>query len=52
MKQHSSCQTNSRPLESVLSTKTNFHFLGSKSTKNHGTIMAEKEKDERMLMTP
>lgn len=37
------------PLESVLSTKTNFIL---KKYKDHGTIMAEKEKDERMLMTP
>ena len=36
-------------LESVLSTKTNFIL---KKYKDHGTIMAEKEKDERMLMTP
>ena len=37
------------PLESVLSTKTNFIL---KKYKDHGTIMAEKEKDDRMLMTP
>ena len=37
------------PLESVLSTKTNFIL---KKYKDHGTIMAEKEKDYRMLMTP
>ena len=37
------------PLDSVLSTKTNFIL---KKYKDHGTIMAEKEKDERMLMTP
>ena len=37
------------PLESVLSTKTNFIL---KKYKDHGTIMAEKEKDERMLVTP
>ena len=37
------------PLESVLSTKTNFIL---KKYKDHGTIMAEKEKDERMLITP
>ena len=36
-------------LDSVLSTKTNFIL---KKYKDHGTIMAEKEKDERMLMTP
>ena len=36
-------------LESVLSTKTNFIL---KKYKDHGTIMAEKSKDERMLMTP
>ena len=37
------------PLDSVLSTKTNFIL---KKYKDHGTIMAEKEKDERMLITP
>ena len=37
------------PLESVLSTKTNFIL---KKYKDHGTVMAEKAKDERMLMTP
>lgn len=36
-------------LESVLSTKTNFIL---KKYKDHGTVMAEKAKDERMLMTP
>ena len=36
-------------MESVLSTKTNFIL---KKYKDHGTIMAEKSKDERMLMTP
>lgn len=36
-------------LESVLSTKTNFIL---KKYKDHGTIMAEKPKDGRMLMTP
>lgn len=35
-------------LESVLSTKTNFIL---KKYKDHGTVMAEKTKDERMLMT-
>ena len=37
------------PLEYVLSTKTNFIL---KKYKDHGTIMAEPAKDERMLMTP
>ena len=37
------------PLESVLSTKTNFVL---KKYKDHGTIMAEKHKDERMLINP
>lgn len=36
-------------LDSVLSTRTNFIL---KKYKDHGTIMAEKAKDERMLMTP
>lgn len=36
-------------LESVLSTKTNFIL---KKYKDHGTIMTEPEKDERMLVTP
>lgn len=36
-------------LESVLSTKTNFIL---KKYKDFGTIMAEKSKDERMLITP
>ncbi|MFV0466755.1 MAG: Lrp/AsnC family transcriptional regulator [Lachnospiraceae bacterium] len=37
------------PLESVLSTKTNFIL---KKYKDHGTIMTEPAKDERMLITP
>lgn len=37
------------PLESVLSTKTNFIL---KKYKDHGTAMAEQKKDERELMTP
>ena len=37
------------PLDSVLSTKTNFIL---KKYKDHGTVMAPKAKDERMLMTP
>ena len=37
------------PLESVLSTKTNFVL---KKYKDHGTVMAEKHKDERMLFNP
>lgn len=36
-------------LESVLSTKTNFVL---KKYKDHGTVMAEKHKDERIMMTP
>lgn len=36
-------------LDSVLSTKTNFIL---KKYKDHGTIMAEKSKDERIMMTP
>jgi len=36
-------------LESVLSTKTNFIL---KKYKDYGTIIAEKSKDERMLVTP
>lgn len=36
-------------LDSVLSTKTNFIL---KKYKDHGTVMTEKAKDERMLMTP
>ena len=36
-------------LESVLSTAT--HFI-LKKYKDHGTIFAKKQKDERMLMTP
>ena len=36
-------------LEYVLSTKTNFIL---KKYKDHGTILAEPAKDERMLMTP
>ncbi|MDD6037540.1 MAG: Lrp/AsnC family transcriptional regulator [bacterium] len=36
-------------LDSVLSTKTNFIL---KKYKDHGTVMAEAPKDERMLMTP
>ena len=36
-------------LESVLSTKTNFIL---KKYKDHGTIMTEPAKDERMLVTP
>lgn len=36
-------------LDSVLSTKTNFIL---KKYKDHGTIMADAPKDERMLMTP
>lgn len=36
-------------LESVVSTKTNFVL---KKYKDHGTVMAEKSRDERMLMTP
>ena len=37
------------PLESVLSTKTNFIL---KKYKDHGTVMAAQKKDERELMTP
>ena len=37
------------PLESVLSTKTNFIL---KKYKDHGTILAEPAKDERMKITP
>lgn len=37
------------PLDTVLSTKTNFIL---KKYKDHGTIMAEKSKDERILVTP
>lgn len=37
------------PLDSVLSTKTNFIL---KKYKDHGTVMAEKTKDERILMIP
>lgn len=36
-------------LEAVLSTAT--HFI-LKKYKDHGTIFAKKNKDERMLMTP
>jgi len=36
-------------LESVLSTKTNFIL---KKYKDHGTVMTEKERDERIRMTP
>lgn len=36
-------------LDSVLSTKTNFIL---KKYKDHGTVMASKPKDERILMTP
>ena len=35
-------------LDSVLSTKTNFIL---KKYKDHGTIIAEPEEDERMLVT-
>lgn len=37
------------PLDSVLSTKTNFIL---KKYKDHGTVMAEKTKDERIQMIP
>ncbi|MDD6057590.1 MAG: Lrp/AsnC family transcriptional regulator [Clostridiales bacterium] len=37
------------PLDSVLSTKTNFIL---KKYKEHGTIMTEKKKDERIQMIP
>ena len=36
-------------LESVMSTKTNFIL---KKYKDHGTVIAEKKRDERMLVTP
>lgn len=36
-------------LDSVLSTKTNFIL---KKYKDHGTVMASKAKDERILLTP
>lgn len=36
-------------LESVLSTKTNFIL---KKYKDHGTVMVDKEKDERIRVTP
>lgn len=36
-------------LDSVLSTKTNFIL---KKYKDHGTVMIEKSKDERIMMTP
>ena len=36
-------------LDAVLSTKTNFIL---KKYKDHGTVIAEKKKDERMLVTP
>ncbi|MFP3153234.1 Lrp/AsnC family transcriptional regulator [Lachnospiraceae bacterium ZAX-1] len=36
-------------LETVLSTKTNFIL---KKYKDHGTVLKEKAKDERMLVTP
>ena len=36
-------------LDSVLSTKTNFIL---KKYKDHGTVMVESPKDERMMMTP
>ncbi|MBQ8662218.1 MAG: Lrp/AsnC family transcriptional regulator, partial [Eubacterium sp.] len=36
-------------LDTVLSTKTNFIL---KKYKDHGTVMAEKSKDERIMMTP
>ena len=36
-------------LDQVLSTKTNFIL---KKYKDHGTVMAEKHKDERMLINP
>ena len=36
-------------LDSVLSTKTNFIL---KKYKDHGTVIAEKKRDERMLVTP
>ena len=37
------------PLETVLSTRTNFIL---KKYKDHGTVMAEKSKDERMKIAP
>lgn len=37
------------PLDSILSTKTNFIL---KKYKDHGTIMSEQAKDERMKITP
>ena len=37
------------PLDSVLSTKTNFIL---KKYKDHGTVMASKARDERILVTP
>ena len=37
------------PMESVLSTAT--HFI-LKKYKDHGTVLAEEEQDERMLITP
>lgn len=37
------------PLDSILSTKTNFIL---KKYKDHGTVMAEKTKDERIQMLP
>ena len=37
------------PMESVLSTATHFTL---KKYKDHGTIIAEEEQDERMLITP
>lgn len=37
------------PMESVLSTAT--HFI-LKKYKDHGTVIAEEEQDERMLITP
>lgn len=37
------------PMESVLSTATHFVL---KKYKDHGTILAQKEQDERMLVTP
>ena len=37
------------PLDSILSTKTNFIL---KKYKDHGTIMAEPAKDERMKIAP
>ena len=37
------------PLDAILSTKTNFIL---KKYKDHGTIIAEQKKDERIQMTP